>query len=277
DDSEGEKTDESDDDDDQDEAEKVNNDDDDEEETSKIDEQEATESGEGDDEETKSDGESEKEETTEKEEESFDQILRTPEESEDDGNGEEDQGLRISEKERMQEEEEADELYRDIDINQRMGLQVSQDIDDSHVTLTPVHSDDQESSSTSSFVTNLLNSIIDPGMESIYTTGLSFVTPIPSPKSIMTPSIITTTTTASQPPIPPTPIPSDILQTLPTFASVFRFEDRVKSLEVNFSEFMRTHQSPEAVSNIPGIVHQYMHQEITEAVREAVQIQTDRL
>nr|GFB62559.1 hypothetical protein [Tanacetum cinerariifolium] len=88
-------------------------------------------------------------------------------------------------------------------------------------------------------------------MESIFMTGSSSVTPIPSPKSTMTPSIITTTTTTSQPPISPTPIPSDILQTLSTFASVFRFEDRVKSLEVNFSEFMRTHQSPEAVSNIP--------------------------
>nr|GEY27355.1 hypothetical protein [Tanacetum cinerariifolium] len=67
------------------------------------------------------------------------------------------------------------------------------------------------------------------------------------------------------------------IQLLPTFASVFRFEDRVESLEVNFSEFMRTNQSLEAVSNIPGIVHQYMHQEMTEAVREAVQTQTDRL
>nr|GFC71698.1 hypothetical protein [Tanacetum cinerariifolium] len=36
------------------------------------------------------------EETMEKEEESFDPIPRTPKESEDDGNGEEDQGLRIS-------------------------------------------------------------------------------------------------------------------------------------------------------------------------------------
>nr|GEZ92862.1 hypothetical protein [Tanacetum cinerariifolium] len=105
--SEGEKTDESDDDDDdQKEAEKVNDDDDDEEEISKIDEQEATESGEGVDEKTESDGESKEEETTEKEEESFDLILRTPEESEDDGNGEEDQNVRISEEERMQEEEE---------------------------------------------------------------------------------------------------------------------------------------------------------------------------
>nr|GEY26328.1 retrovirus-related Pol polyprotein from transposon TNT 1-94 [Tanacetum cinerariifolium] len=203
----------------------------DEDEIAKIDEQEATESG-GEDEETKSDRESEEEETTEKEEESFDLIPRTPEESEDDGNGEEDQGLRISEEERMQEEEEADELYHDVDINQGRGLQVSQDIEDSHVTLTPTHSDgQQESSSTSSFVTNLLNPIIDP---------------------------------ASQLPTPPTPIPSLDLQSLPTFASVFRFEDRVKLLEVNFS-------------NIPGIVNQYMHQQMSEAVRETVQTQTDRL
>nr|GFA66955.1 hypothetical protein [Tanacetum cinerariifolium] len=187
---------------------------------------------------------------------SFDPIPRTPEDSEDDGNGKEDQGLRISEKERIHEEEEADELYRDVDINQGRGLQVSQDIEDSHVTLTLVHSD---------------------GMESIFTTASSSIAPLPSPTSIMTPSIITTTITASQPPIPPTPIPSEVFQNLPTFESVFRFEDRVKSLEVNFSEFMRTNQFPEAISNIPGIVHHYMHQEMTEAVREAVQIQTGRL
>nr|GEY34106.1 retrotransposon protein, putative, unclassified [Tanacetum cinerariifolium] len=225
DDKEGKKTDEGDDDDDdQDEAEKVNDDDDDEEEISKIDEQEATESGEGDDEETKSDGESKEEETKEETEESFDLIPRTPEDNEDDGNGEEDQGLRISEEERMHEEEEADELYR---------------------------------------------------MESIFTTASSFVAPLPSPTSTMTPSIMTTTTIASQPPIPPTPIPSEVLQNLPTFKSVFRFEDRVKSLEVNFSEFMRTNQSPEAIFNISGIVHQYMHQEMTEAkiIKEHVKSQ----
>nr|GFB33419.1 hypothetical protein [Tanacetum cinerariifolium] len=165
----------------------------------------------------------------EQEEESFDLIPRTPEDGEDDGNGEEDQGLRISKEEMMHEEEEAYELYRDV------------------------HSDgQQESSSTSLFMTSLLNLTTDPGMESFFTTGSSSVTPIPSPKSTMTPSIMTTTTTASQPPIPPTPIPSEVFQNLLTFESVFRFEDRVKSLEVNFLEFIRTNQSPEAVSNIPA-------------------------
>nr|GFC00797.1 hypothetical protein [Tanacetum cinerariifolium] len=89
----------------------------------------------------------------------------------------------------------------------------------------------QESSSTSSFMTNLLNPTMDP---------------------------------ASQLPTPPTQIPSLDLQSLPTFASVFRFEDRVKLLEVNFS-------------NIQGIVNQYMHQQMPEAIQEAVRTQTDRL
>nr|GEX90819.1 hypothetical protein [Tanacetum cinerariifolium] len=86
----------------------------------------------GDDEEAESDRESEEEETREHEEESFDTIPRTLEVGEDDGNGEKDQGLKISEEERMHKEEEADELYRDVDINQGRGLQVSQDIEDSH-------------------------------------------------------------------------------------------------------------------------------------------------
>nr|GEZ35314.1 hypothetical protein [Tanacetum cinerariifolium] len=198
-------------------------------------------------EETESNEESEEEETREEEEESFDATPKTPEDSEDDGNREEDQVLRISEEERIHEEEEADELYCDVDINQGRGLQASQDIKDSHVTLTLVHS---ESSSMSSFVTSLLNPIIDPGVESIFTTASSSVAPLPSPTPTMTPSIITITTTASQRPIPPTPIPSEVLQNLLTFDSVFRFEDRVKSLEVNFSEFMKTNQFAEVVSNI---------------------------
>nr|GFC33784.1 hypothetical protein [Tanacetum cinerariifolium] len=40
---------------------------------------------------------------------------------------------------------------------------------------------------------------------------------------------------------------------------------------------LRTNQFEEAVSNILGIVHQYMNQQMTKAVRESVQIQTDRL
>nr|GFA87545.1 hypothetical protein [Tanacetum cinerariifolium] len=114
-------------------------------------------------------------------------------------------------------------------------------------------------------------------MESIFTTASSSVAPLPTPIPSMTPSIITTITTASHPPIPPTPIPSEVLQNLPTFNSVFCFNKRLKSLEASFSEYRKTNPFAKAVSNIPGIVHQYMNQQINEAVRVAVQIQTDRL
>nr|GFC00379.1 hypothetical protein [Tanacetum cinerariifolium] len=125
---------------------------------------------------------------------------RTPEDSEDDGNGEEDQALR------------------------GRGLQVSQDIEDSHVTLTPVkHDGQQESSSVSSFVTSMLNPISDTGVESIFTTASSPIAPIQISTPIMNPSTIATITTSN----------------------------RVKSLEVNFSKFMQTNQFAKAVSNIP--------------------------
>nr|GEV13626.1 putative reverse transcriptase domain-containing protein [Tanacetum cinerariifolium] len=112
-----------------------------------------TVSGEGDAKETESYEESAKEETRGEEKESFDPIPRTPEDSGDDGNGEEDQELKVSEEQKLIEEEEADELYRDVDINQGRGLQVSQDIEDSHMTLTPVKPDGQQESSSSSVTT----------------------------------------------------------------------------------------------------------------------------
>nr|GFB72607.1 hypothetical protein [Tanacetum cinerariifolium] len=87
------------------------------------------------------------------EEESFDPIPRTPEESDEESNNEEDQDLRLSEEARIQEEEKADKLYRDININQGRGLQVTQNVEDTRVTLTPVNPDGpQESSSMSSFI-----------------------------------------------------------------------------------------------------------------------------
>nr|GFA32839.1 hypothetical protein [Tanacetum cinerariifolium] len=209
-------------------------------EIAKIDEQDDTERGRDDDEESKSDEESNDEET--REEESFDPIPRTLEDSKDDGNSEEDQGLRISKEERLNEEEEADELYRDIDINQGRGLPLSQDIEDSQVTLTPVNPDGQQESSSVSlqFVTSMLNPTSDAGMKSIFATVSSSVAPLQTSTPIMTPSTIATITTIIHEPNPPTTIPSEVLQNLLTFDSVFHFEDRLKSLEANFSEYIQT-------------------------------------
>nr|GEY77623.1 hypothetical protein [Tanacetum cinerariifolium] len=66
-------------------------------------------------------------------------------------------------------------------------------------------------------------------------------------------------------------------ENLPTFNSAFCFEERLRLLETSFYEYRQTTQVADAVSAIPVIVHQYMDQQMKEAVREAVQIQTDQL
>nr|GEX37238.1 hypothetical protein [Tanacetum cinerariifolium] len=71
-----------------------------------------------------------------RDEESFDPIPKTPKNSKDEGDGKEDQGLNIGEEERHVEDEEEDELYRDVNINQRRGIQANLEVKDSHVTLT---------------------------------------------------------------------------------------------------------------------------------------------
>nr|GFC25320.1 hypothetical protein [Tanacetum cinerariifolium] len=236
------------------------------------------ESGKGGDKVRESEGESDEEETRLEEEESFNPIPRTPEESKEESNEEEDQDLRLSEEARIQEEEDANELYRDVNINQGRGLQVTQNVKDTHVTLTPVNPDGpQESSSMSSFLSSMLNPISDVGVESIFMTTSSPILSLQSQTPIMTPSTIATITTSGEAPIPPPTIPSIILENLPTFNSAFRFEERLRSLETSFSEYRQTNPFDDVVSAILGIVHQYMTQQMKEAVREAVQIQTDRL
>nr|GEX39293.1 hypothetical protein [Tanacetum cinerariifolium] len=180
------------------------------------------EGGGNDEEEGESDEEDDNEET--REEESFNLIPKTPKGNEDEGDGEEDQGLNVNEEEHVEEEEE-DKLYRDVNINQGRGLQSTLEVKDTHVTLTLINSD---------------------GMESIFAIASSSMAPLHTSTPITTPSTIATITIISQAPIPPTPIPSEVLQNLPTFASVFRFDDRLKSLEANLSEYRQTNPFAEA-------------------------------
>nr|GFC32115.1 hypothetical protein [Tanacetum cinerariifolium] len=123
----------------------------------------------------------------------------------------------------------------------------------------------------------MLNPISDVGIESIFTTASSSIVSLQTRTPIMTPSTIATITTSGEAPIPSTTIPSIILENLPTFNSAFRFEERLRSLETSFLEYRQTNPFADAVSAIPGIVQQIMSQQMMEAVREAVQIQTDRL
>nr|GFD03626.1 hypothetical protein [Tanacetum cinerariifolium] len=117
----------------------------------------------------------------------------------------------------------------------------------------------------------------DEGVESIFTTTSSQSVSLVPPTPIMTPSTIATITTSGEAQTPPPTIPSIILENLPTFNSAFRFEERLRLLETSFKEYRQTNQVAGAVSAIPGIVRQYMDQQMKEAVREAVQIQTYQL
>nr|GEU92586.1 hypothetical protein [Tanacetum cinerariifolium] len=67
-----------------------------------------------------------------RDEESFDPIPKTPKNSDDEGSGEENLGINVSREEGHDEEEEEDELYRDVNINQGRGIQTTQEFEDSH-------------------------------------------------------------------------------------------------------------------------------------------------
>nr|GFD34210.1 hypothetical protein [Tanacetum cinerariifolium] len=162
--------------------------DDDEEEETAMDDKDTKETGKGGNEVRERGGESEEEmETSEEEEVSFDPILRTPEDSEKESDDEEEQESRLSEEARIREEEDAEELYRDVNINQGRGLQITQSVEDTHVILTLVNLDDQqESSSMSSFVSSMLISLSDEGVESIFATRSSQSVSLVPPTPILT-------------------------------------------------------------------------------------------
>nr|GEZ98474.1 hypothetical protein [Tanacetum cinerariifolium] len=112
------------------------------------------------------------------------------------------------------------------------------------------------------------------GGDEVRESGASQVVSLEPPTPIMTPSTIATITTSGEAPIPPPTIPSIILENLPTFNSAFRFEERLRLLETSFYEYRQTNQVADAVSAIPGIVHQYMDQQMKAAVREADEVLT---
>nr|GEV60788.1 hypothetical protein [Tanacetum cinerariifolium] len=209
-----------------------------------------------------------------RDEESFNPIPQTSENSEDEGNRVDDLGLNIGEEERYIKEEEEDELYRDVNINQGRGLQASLEVEDSHVTLTPVNPD---------------------GMESIFETTSQLdvptptsVAPLPITAPTMTHSTIATITTTSQAPILPTTVLSNIIQNLPSFGLLFRFDNRLRSLEVNFSEAMQTNQFTGASDRLHKeaqrendeflkTVDENMKNIIKEQVKEQVKVQVSKI
>nr|GEV33192.1 hypothetical protein [Tanacetum cinerariifolium] len=113
--------------------------------------------------------------------------------------------------------------------------------------------------------------------DELYRDNPTSVAPLPITTPTMTSSTIATLTQTSQALTLPTTILSKVIQHLLSFGSLFCFDDRLRSLEQNFSEVMQTNQFTGAVSAIPKIVQHYMDRRMNEAVQVAVQLQSDWL
>ncbi|GKA94863.1 hypothetical protein Tco_0816901, partial [Tanacetum coccineum] len=153
--------------------------------------------------------------------------------------------------EETNEEEEVNELYRDVNVNLEgrytemidallANVQTTQVIEDTHVIIIAVTPEVQQHSSSvsSAFISNMLNPNPDTGIDFILNLNIES-----------------------------TFVPSTSLQNLPTFGSLFKFEDRVKALEDDFSEFKQTNLFAEAVSLIPSIVDTDLTNKMNEAIK----------
>nr|GEY34677.1 retrovirus-related Pol polyprotein from transposon TNT 1-94 [Tanacetum cinerariifolium] len=155
-------------------------------------------------------------------------------------------------------------------------VHTTQEFEDTHVTLTLVNPDGQQQSSSvsSQFVRSMLNPTLDAEIDSLFETtsqmdvpALTIVASLTLSAPTLTPSTIPTISTVPQAPTPSTTAPSTLLQDLPNFGSLFRFDHRLKTLEDNFSKFVQTNQFDGVVSSIIKIVQRYMDQRMNEAVK----------
>ncbi|GJR67865.1 hypothetical protein Tco_0013930 [Tanacetum coccineum] len=165
-----------------------------------------------------------------KEEDSFDPRVQTPShvESTDDEDSDEEiqdanvEGDKMNEEE-TNEEAEVDALYRDVNVNlegrdsemtdaPRTIVQTTQVIEDTHVIITLVNPEGQQQSSSvsSGFVSNMLNPSPDTGIDSLFNLNTESTSLIDVPVTTFAePPLLSATTL----PPPPTPIITHLQQT----------------------------------------------------------------
>nr|GEW03877.1 retrovirus-related Pol polyprotein from transposon TNT 1-94 [Tanacetum cinerariifolium] len=154
-------------------------------------------------------------------------------------------------------------------VSQESGFQ--QEEEDAHVTLSPPSLADNKIASLMETSAPHATAILK------ITSGFTTITPPPPPffnpllqqqtPTITTPTFTTITFTNSIVTLPE----------IPKFASVFKFDQRVFTLESKISELKQTNKFVEAVSSILGIVDKYLASKMKEAVNVVVQLQTNKL
>ncbi|GJV19300.1 hypothetical protein Tco_1368320 [Tanacetum coccineum] len=244
-----------------------------------------------------------------KQEEDSDLRVQTPshyESTNDEKSSKETQGANVEGEELDEEEknaeDEVNELYRDVNVNlegrdtemtdvARTIVQTTQVIEDTHVIITFVNPEGQQQSSSvsSGFVSNMLNPSPDTGIDSIFNLNNESTSLVDVPVTTIAKTPLLSATTLPPPPIPlithpqqttvltPATVPSSSLQDLLNFSCLFGFDHRLKTLENDFSKFKQTNQFAAAISSIPGIVDTCLANKMNEAVKKVVQLQSDRL
>ncbi|GJR33291.1 hypothetical protein Tco_1109523 [Tanacetum coccineum] len=189
-----------------------------------------------------------------KEEECSDLRVHTPshfESTDDETYDEVTQGDNVEEEkldeEKTNEEEEVNKMYNDVNINLEgrdskmtdallANVQTTQVIEDTHMIITAVTPEVQQQSSSvsSGFISKMLNPNLDTSIDSILN---------PNIESTSLVDVLVTTNDEIL-------LHLTSLQNLPTFGSLFKFKDKVKSLEDDFAEFKQINLFAEAVSSI---------------------------
>ncbi|GJV78008.1 hypothetical protein Tco_1509592 [Tanacetum coccineum] len=230
------------------------------------------------------DDETKHEEETD-EDDTFDPIVHTPshvsssddEDSDNEVEGVDDEGEK-SDEDTTYLENQGNEADKDTNANLEGRDDVKADV------VLP-----QSSSESSGFVSNMLNPNQDTSVDAIFRHKAKATSLVDiSVTAIAEPSFFAPTnrpptptplfTQLQQPPIlTPATTPSSSLLNLPDFGSLFGFDNRLKALEDNFSEFKQTNQYAEALSSIPGIVDEYLANKMKEVVDVAVQLKSDRI
>ncbi|GJZ59772.1 hypothetical protein Tco_0615588 [Tanacetum coccineum] len=224
------------------------------------------------------------------EDDTFDPIVHTPSRisSSDDGHSNNEvEGMDVegakSDEDATYVEDQGNETVEDTNANLKGRDDVMTDV------ILPQMDQQQSSSVSSGFVSNMLNPNQDTGVDAIFGQHAKVTSLIDTPvTTIAEPSF---SAPPNRPPTPnplfiqlqqppirtPATTPSSSLQNLPNFALLFGFDYRLKALEDNFSEIRQTNQYAETLSSIPGIVDHYLANKMQEAVDVAVQLKYDRI
>ncbi|GKE26839.1 hypothetical protein Tco_1442223, partial [Tanacetum coccineum] len=163
-----------------------------------------------------------------------------------------------------QEDKEDEELYSDLNINlNRRDVEIA---DAQFINPSP------DTGIDSILNPNVQSDIHVNVLASATTKTPSSDTTIPqSPIPIIQPQHQTLNSTTT------TTIPTTTLPEIPNFASLFGFERRVSSLEIELSELKQTNQFAEALSSIPGIVDKYLTSKMKDEVNVVVQLKSNKL